>query len=193
MSASDPNSKIDILDPPQVVKKKIKEAFAAPGEVEGNGLLAFIKSVLLPIAALQDKSPFITEDAPAGTVFSVNRPDKHGGAMHYSDYPSLETAYASETLHPADLKLGVTDAIITLLKPIQEEFTNDPTYQEAEKLAYPPPPEPEKKKKVKKVNPRFAAKPQEGQEGVAEPPTEGVQGISLEERVEDLQNGTAAS
>jgi tyrosyl-tRNA synthetase len=183
MSASDPNSKIDILDGPAIVKKKIKEAFAAPGEVEGNGLLAFIKAVLLPIAALQDRSPFVTADAPTGTVFSVNRPEKHGGPMHYRDYAALEADYVAQTMHPADLKLGVTDAIITLLAPIQEEFTTDPTYQETEKLAYPPPPEPEKKKKVKKVNPRFAVPQQQSGTEVPEPPTDGLEAASLDDGV----------
>ncbi|KAK5145144.1 Tyrosine--tRNA ligase cytoplasmic, partial [Oleoguttula sp. CCFEE 6159] len=42
MSASDPDSKIDLLDTPEVVKKKIKKAFAPPKEVEGNGMMSFV-------------------------------------------------------------------------------------------------------------------------------------------------------
>jgi tyrosyl-tRNA synthetase len=37
MSASDPDSKIDVLDGPELVKKKLKKAYAAAGEVEGEG------------------------------------------------------------------------------------------------------------------------------------------------------------
>lgn len=54
MSASDPNSKIDLIDPPDVVARKIKKANAAPKEVEDNGLLAFVEHVLFPASGLLD-------------------------------------------------------------------------------------------------------------------------------------------
>ena len=41
MSSSEPNSKIDFLDPPDVVKRKIKSAFCEEGNVAENGVLAF--------------------------------------------------------------------------------------------------------------------------------------------------------
>ena len=47
------DSKIDLLDSPELVTKKLKKAVAAPKEVEGNGILAFIEFVLLPAAALR--------------------------------------------------------------------------------------------------------------------------------------------
>ena len=40
MSASDPNSKIDLLDSADEVAKKIKKANAPPKQVEDNGLLS---------------------------------------------------------------------------------------------------------------------------------------------------------
>jgi len=49
-------------------------------------------------------------------------------------------------LTPQDLKLGVTDALNTLLEPIRQEFANNPEFQESFELAYPKP-----GKKVKKV------------------------------------------
>ncbi|KAG6371016.1 hypothetical protein JVT61DRAFT_10737 [Boletus reticuloceps] len=52
MSSSDPESKIDFLDPPEVVKRKIKKAFCGEGDVTENGLLAFTKAVL-PISELR--------------------------------------------------------------------------------------------------------------------------------------------
>lgn len=52
MSSSDPDSKIDLLDPPDVVAKKIKKAVAVPQVAEDNGLLAFVEFVLMPAAAL---------------------------------------------------------------------------------------------------------------------------------------------
>lgn len=53
MSSSDPDSKIDLLDKPDVVTKKLKKAYCPPKEVEGNGVLSFIEYVLLPAGALK--------------------------------------------------------------------------------------------------------------------------------------------
>lgn len=49
MSASDEDSKIDLLDPPAILKKKLKKAFCEPGNVENNGVLSFTKSVIFPL------------------------------------------------------------------------------------------------------------------------------------------------
>ncbi|EEB99298.1 hypothetical protein MPER_01047, partial [Moniliophthora perniciosa FA553] len=48
MSSSDPNSKIDFLDPPEVVKKKIKLAFCEEGNVQENGILSFAEGCPIP-------------------------------------------------------------------------------------------------------------------------------------------------
>lgn len=153
MSSSDPNSKIDFLDTPAAIKKKIKAAYAAEEVVEGNGLLSFIKFVLMPVAALrQDGSPFVLPGAPEGTMFSINRKEEFGGPMHFATYEEVEKLYATpKALHPGDLKAGVQEAILTLLKPIQDEFNSDPSFAELERLAYPPPEAPPKKVKQKKV------------------------------------------
>ena len=45
---SDPKSKIDLMDDPATMHKKLAKASCASGEVEGNGILAFIQHVLLP-------------------------------------------------------------------------------------------------------------------------------------------------
>ena len=47
-----PDSKIDLLDPPEVVNRKIRKATAAPTIIEENGVLALVEFVLLPAAAL---------------------------------------------------------------------------------------------------------------------------------------------
>lgn len=46
MSSSEEDSKIDLLDTPATVKKKLKKAFCEPGNVTENGVLAFVKHVL---------------------------------------------------------------------------------------------------------------------------------------------------
>jgi len=49
MSASVEDSKIDLLDTKDQVKKKLKKAFCEPGNIANNGILAFCKSVIFPL------------------------------------------------------------------------------------------------------------------------------------------------
>ncbi|CAO1626559.1 unnamed protein product [Jaminaea pallidilutea] len=170
MSSSDHGSKIDFLDSAESIRSKIKSAVCEPKSTpsDGNGVLAFAKAVLLPIARLRaeiapgSETPglaesFIAADAPKGTLFSISRPEKFGGGyLYFPDYASLEASFTSGEVHPADLKKAVADALVKLLAPVQKTFETDAEFKQAESLAYPKE-EPEvKKKKVKKVNPRFA-------------------------------------
>ncbi|ODO08776.1 phosphoribosylaminoimidazolesuccinocarboxamide synthase [Cryptococcus wingfieldii CBS 7118] len=150
MSASDPKSKIDFLDTAADVKSKIKNALCPPGEIENNGVIAFIKTVLLPIQALKienaankgEKPPvggnsFVFPGAPEGTIFSISRPEKFGGDIHFKSYEELEKSYIAGDVHPGDLKTGVQDALIKFLGPIREAFDADKEWQEIERQAYP--------------------------------------------------------
>lgn len=170
MSASDPNSKIDFLDPPEVVRKKIKSAFCEEGNPD-NGVLAFVKAVLMPISQLRlergqgldgeeikqataNQLPLASEDAPEGTLFSVVRPEKFGGSLHYKSYQEIEDDFSKKELHPKDLKGAVADAIVGLLAPIQDAYKNDPEWQAVTAAAYPDPnakPGIKKKKKVRDI------------------------------------------
>ena len=49
MSSSEDDSKIDLLDSPANVKKKLKKAFCEPGNITDNGLLSFVKHVLFSL------------------------------------------------------------------------------------------------------------------------------------------------
>lgn len=42
-------SKIDLLDTKEDVKKKLKKAFCEPGNIQNNGVLSFVKYVLFPL------------------------------------------------------------------------------------------------------------------------------------------------
>jgi tyrosyl-tRNA synthetase len=161
MSSSDPNSKIDFLDGPAAVKSKIQKAVCAPGEVEGNGVLAFVKSVIIPIGELfrgQGRSAarvWVHADAPVDAVFTVVGNPKFGGStVHYVSSADLEDAYAKGDVHPGDLKTAVTDAINALLAPIQAEFKASKEFQDAEARAYPPEVKAAPKKKEKKYTPK---------------------------------------
>jgi tyrosyl-tRNA synthetase len=168
MSASDPDSKIDFLDPPEVVRKKIKKAFCEEGNITENGLLAFAKAVLIPVSQLRidqarmnevavenRRKPFVSEGAPEGSVFTVERDEKFGGSLHFSSYEELEDSFSKKDIHPKDLKTAVANAIIGLLEPIREAFENDREWQRITALAYPDPSKQklEKKKKKERVPP----------------------------------------
>lgn len=147
MSASDPNSKIDFLDSPAQLKKKLKGAFCEEGNVENNALLSFVKAVLMPISSLrletQDpvhktfvyKGQEGEEPAPAGTIFSVPRRDQ--STLHYATFEPMEEDFRNKLIHPGDLKAVVTTALTELLEPVQKEFENSKEWQEVTNLAYP--------------------------------------------------------
>lgn len=150
MSASDPKSKIDFLDSSAEVKAKIKAAVSEPGVVEGNGVLAFLKTVLIPAQVMREEMArargkeryvgelsFASSTSPLGTVFTIARPEKFGGDLHFPSYQAVEDAYAAQKLHPGDLKSGVTDALIRLLDPIRKVYNDSPDWQEADRLGYP--------------------------------------------------------
>jgi tyrosyl-tRNA synthetase len=172
MSSSDPDSKIDFLDPPDAVRRKIKKAFCEEGNVADNGVLSFVEAVLIPISELrleraaskaagsaglgrgsveeaEQQKPFVSEGAPAGAVFSVSRDGKYGGPMHFSTYDELREAFEKRDVHPKDLKGAVADALIGLLTPIRKWFEESKEWQEVTELAYPSPVPEKKKKKVR--------------------------------------------
>lgn len=142
MSASDPNSKIDLLEEPNKVKKKVASAYCAPGEVEGNGLIGFVEYVIFPISELVDGSG----------SFHIARPEQYGGEINYTSIEAMKKDFADNILSPQDLKLGVTAKINQLLEPLRKDFANDVEFQEAEKFGYPAPVEVKKTKKKEKKN-----------------------------------------
>jgi tyrosyl-tRNA synthetase len=63
MSSSEPDSKIDLLDAPEIVAKKLKKAHCAQGVIEGNGVVAFVEHVIFRVQALKNegKANFIVK------------------------------------------------------------------------------------------------------------------------------------
>ena len=149
MSSSEPDSKIDLLDTAELVKKKLKKAFAVPKEVEGNGIISFVEYVLLPVSGLQN-------DGKA--KFVVARREGEGEPLEYSDIAAVKEDYKVDKLTPQSLKSAVTTALVALLAPIQADFLSSEAWQETERLAYPPPVA-EKKKKEKKVKDKGTGRP----------------------------------
>ena len=102
MSASDVKSKIDLLDNEEEVIRKVKNAECVEGDSD-NGLLAFLKYVIMPLKSDNNKK------------FIVKRDKKFGGELSYSSYIEIEKDFISKKLHPLDLKNSVASEINSLL------------------------------------------------------------------------------
>lgn len=74
MSSSEEDSKIDLLDSPEDVKRKLKRGFCEPGNITDNGILAFTKHVLFSLFS----------------EFEIVRQPDHGGNLVYTKYEDLE-------------------------------------------------------------------------------------------------------
>ncbi|XP_014242844.1 tyrosine--tRNA ligase, cytoplasmic [Cimex lectularius] len=125
MSSSEEDSKIDLIDSPSNVKKKLKKAFCEPGNVADNGVLAFAKHVVFSVLK-------------PGEKFLVERNEEHGGNLEFSNYEELESSFAAEKLHPGDLKASIEFYINRLLHPIRQVFEK-PELKTLAAKAYAPP------------------------------------------------------
>lgn len=185
MSASDPNSKIDVLDDAVSVTNKIKKAFAQAQVTEGNGLIAFIEYVLLPISALQN---------PEGSG-SMKFIPREGAPLVFSNIDDIRKAYEADTLTPQLLKAGVADTLNAILAPIQADFQADKEWQEALEAGYPSE-QPEKKKKDKKPKDKGSRYPggasiKTNPDGTVEGP--GAEKVNVGESVQDAMKNLAVN
>jgi tyrosyl-tRNA synthetase len=110
MSASDEASKIDLLDSRDVVNQKINKAYCPEGDVEGNGVLAFLKHIIFIIKSDHNED------------FIIKRPEKFGGTLRYKSYEELEKDFVEKKLHPQDLKSALADEINKLLEPVRKRM-----------------------------------------------------------------------
>uniref|UniRef100_A0A5S6Q9C3 Tyrosine--tRNA ligase n=1 Tax=Trichuris muris TaxID=70415 RepID=A0A5S6Q9C3_TRIMR len=122
MSASIEESKIDLLDDPDVVMKKLKKAFCEPGNIERNGILTFCRYVVFPLLHYKP--------------FAIDRDKKFGGRISFDNYDSLEAAFALELVHPGDLKKAVGNFINEILEPVRRK-ASEPEFAALIRNAYP--------------------------------------------------------
>ena len=139
MSSSDPDSKIDLLDTPETVTKKLRKAESVPKVPEGSGILAFVEFVLLPVSKLK----------LGRTEFRVERERDGLEPLVYDNIEKMRQDYREDVLSPQLLKPAVTKALLELMAPIQAEFRASKEWQEVTEKAYPPPEVKKKEKKVK--------------------------------------------
>lgn len=169
MSASDPNSKIDVLDDAKTVQKKVKGAYCAPGELADNGVIAFVESVIQPVQELKSEKKDYFD-------FYIDRPEKYGGPITYSSVEDLKSDFKEGKLSPIDLKTGVSFYINQLLDPIRKAYDESKEFQESFVQGYPSE-NPKKEKKEKKPKNKGTKYP-------------GSQGINAEKDLASSLNGS---
>ena len=147
MSASQPNSKIDLLDPPEIVVEKVMGAACPEGVVENNAILAILKLIVIPVGQMrlerqgqpgivvQDYRTFAVEGAPYGTVLSVET--EKCQFRHYSSYEEVEDDFCARRLSPSALAKAVARVMNQLLSHIRRSYKQNPEWQKIAKLAYP--------------------------------------------------------
>ncbi|XWV25640.1 tyrosine-tRNA synthetase [Tupanvirus deep ocean] len=124
MSSSDLNSKIDMLDSKNEIKKKINRAYCLEGDLSFNPLMELMKHVTFPLL-----------NNCGSSIFKINRKEIHGGPLSFSNYADLEKDFVEKKLHPQDLKTGIIDCLNLFMEPIRAEF-NDKESQSLIKQAY---------------------------------------------------------
>jgi len=102
MSKSNPNSTIFIHDSSDDIRSKISKAWCEEGHIENNPLLEISKQII-----------FHEYDA-----MQVERPEKFGGNIEYSEYSQLESDFSNKKLHPTDLKQTVARLLIPIISKI---------------------------------------------------------------------------
>ena len=107
MSKSIPNSAVFVNDTPTEIENKVKGAFCPEGNVSVNPILDWAKYV-----TFREKNEII----------KIERKPKFGGDIEFNSYDELEKAFLSKELHPLDLKLGVANKVIDILKPVRKHF-----------------------------------------------------------------------
>jgi tyrosyl-tRNA synthetase len=108
MSKSKPNSAIFIHDTPDEIKAKIKKAYAPVGKIEFNPMIDWVKTLV-----------FWGENTGE---LKIERPEKFGGNVVYTNLSDLIEDYKSEKLHPMDLKNSLSEWLIKKLEPARKHF-----------------------------------------------------------------------
>ena len=113
MSKSLPDTAIFMTDSSADVKRKMKNAWCPAKEVKENPVLEYCKYIVFEIL---DKEEYVIE-----------RPEKFGGNISFTNYSDLEKAYVAGDLHPLDLKQTTAKYIDRFLEPVREHFAKDKT------------------------------------------------------------------
>ena len=118
MSKSDPNSGVFIHNTDNEIKKKINKAWCEESNIKNNPLLEIARTIIFH----------------EFNEMNVERPEKFGGNVSYTNYKQLEVDFAERKLHPGDLKQTVGNYLIKIVSPIREKLNlNEDLYNSINK------------------------------------------------------------
>lgn len=100
MSSSEPGSKLELHDSPEVISKKIKGAFSEDGKVEGNGMLALLQFVLFRFLEAHNR-PFLCN------------------GKEYTAYAAVQKDFEGKELTSKPLKEAVATLLTEFLEPLR--------------------------------------------------------------------------
>ncbi|MDE1769348.1 MAG: tyrosine--tRNA ligase [Thaumarchaeota archaeon] len=106
MSKSKSASGIFVHDSDEEINSKFKKAWCPEGIVDKNPVLEISKHIVF-----HEFNEVIVE-----------RPEKFGGNITYTNYQDLETDFAQKKLHPSDLKATVSRYVTNIIRPIREKI-----------------------------------------------------------------------
>lgn len=118
MSKSKPWTSIFVHDDNNTINSKIKKAWCPEGVVENNPVLEIVRYII-----------FHEYDQ-----FTIERPSKYGGDITFSNYKEVEEAFLSKSLHPLDLKNGVSRYLNEIIDPVRRYLVNEPIIRIIENL-----------------------------------------------------------
>jgi len=110
MSKSIPQSSILVHDSAEDIASKIRNAYCPPKLVKGNPILELARLVIFP-----EKDQLV-----------IPRPANYGGPETFESFESIANVYGEGKIHPLDMKTGVSEALIEILKPVREHFKKQP-------------------------------------------------------------------
>ena len=118
MSKSDPNSGVFIHNTDNEIKKKINKAWCEESNIKNNPLLEIARTIIFH----------------EFNEMNIERPEKFGGNVSYTNYNQLEIDFAEKKLHPGDLKQTTGNYLIKIVSPIREKLNlNEDLYNSINK------------------------------------------------------------
>jgi len=110
MSASKPETTIQLHDSEELIKEKITKAYCPPKIIEENPIIEILRYFIMP----------------RYKEMVIERPAKFGGDVSFNNYTELEKEYKAGNLHPQDLKNATVKYLIEVLKPVRKYSENHP-------------------------------------------------------------------
>jgi len=110
MSSSKPETTVFLDDKPEIIEKKITNAYCEAGKLEANPIMEIINFIIFGRLGVKQ--------------FKVEREKKHGGDVIFKSYEEVKEDFLKSKLHPLDLKKAVAKELIKILAPIKKRLQN---------------------------------------------------------------------